>query len=29
MRLEADIQTLKGELADLSAAFKSFRKQFE
>jgi len=29
MRLDADVQSLKDELADLSAAFKSFRKQFE
>ncbi|WP_319406848.1 YceH family protein [uncultured Desulfosarcina sp.] len=28
-RLEAEIQSLKDELADLGAAFKSFRKQFE
>ena len=29
VRLEAEIQSLKDELADLRAAFKSFRKQFE
>ena len=28
-RLEAEIQSLKDELADLGAAFNSFRKQFE
>lgn len=28
-RLEAEIQSLKNEVAQLSAAFKSFRKQFE
>ena len=29
VRLDAEIQSLKDELADLSAAFESFRKQFE
>ena len=28
-RLEAEIQSLKDDLADLGAAFNSFRKQFE
>ena len=29
MRLDADIQSLKDEVADLRTAFESFRKQFE
>ncbi len=29
MRLDADIQALKDELADLRSEFESFRQQFE
>ena len=29
MQLDAEVQSVKGELADLRAAFESFRKQFE
>ncbi len=29
MRLDADVQSLKDELADLRSAFELFRKQFE